>query len=142
MLINSSAALALEKQQSDLACSSKPFEGAAVFALMNAQQPCWHASGRNGSTSQLPFPFLFRFSSGVFQSAAEAPASVPDVRAHRDSSINYVNIPISPLRARANGELLYTELDLQEASAASVSGPRGNTLRCSVQTQQLYGNAV
>ncbi|XP_076001809.1 protein Dok-7 [Genypterus blacodes] len=66
--------------------------------------------------------FIFSLSSGVsFQCAGEAPVSVPDTRAYRDSSANYVNVPSSLLRARANGVPLYSQLDLQEAS---VSAPR------------------
>ncbi|XP_040892173.1 protein Dok-7-like [Toxotes jaculatrix] len=64
----------------------------------------------------------------------QPPLSVPlDTGLHCDSSINYVNIPISPLPAKTNRELLYTELDLQEPGSAPVSSPqsavRGNTLQ-------------
>ncbi|XP_023275043.1 protein Dok-7-like isoform X2 [Seriola lalandi dorsalis] len=72
--------------------------------------------------------------SGLFQSPHEAPASVfLDAGLHSDSTINYVNIPISPLPAKTNRELLYTELDLHEAGSAPVSSlhsaVRGNTLQ-------------
>ncbi|XP_039653264.1 protein Dok-7 isoform X1 [Perca fluviatilis] len=61
---------------------------------------------------------------GMFQSAHEAPPSVSlDTGLHCDSTVNYVNLPISPLAARTNRELLYTELDLQEPSSAPVSSP-------------------
>ncbi|XP_044202237.1 protein Dok-7-like isoform X2 [Thunnus albacares] len=71
---------------------------------------------------------------GMFQSHSEAPPSAPlDTGLHSDSTVNYVNIPISPLPARTNRELLYTELDLQEPSSSPVSSPhsavRGNTLQ-------------
>ncbi|XP_029910859.1 protein Dok-7 isoform X3 [Myripristis murdjan] len=46
-----------------------------------------------------------------------------DTRLRIDSSANYVNIPISPLAAKASRELLYMELDLQEPSSASVPRP-------------------
>ncbi|XP_070779364.1 protein Dok-7-like [Enoplosus armatus] len=71
---------------------------------------------------------------GMFLSAHEAPPSVSlDTGLHSDSTVNYVNIPISPLPAKTNRELLYTELDLQEPGSAPVSSPtgavRGNTLQ-------------
>uniref|UniRef100_A0A3B4ZNB9 Protein Dok-7-like n=1 Tax=Stegastes partitus TaxID=144197 RepID=A0A3B4ZNB9_9TELE len=59
---------------------------------------------------------------GVFQSPHEAPPSL-DARPHGDSSVNYVNIPISPLPARTR-ELHYTELDLQEPGSAPHSAVR------------------
>lgn len=60
---------------------------------------------------------------GVFQSAHEAPPSVSlDSGLHSDSTVHYVNIPISPLPAKTNRELLYTELNLQEPGSAPVSG--------------------
>ncbi|XP_071360013.1 protein Dok-7 isoform X2 [Trachinotus anak] len=70
----------------------------------------------------------------MFLSPHEAPPSVfLDAGLHSDSTINYVNIPISPLPARTNRELLYTELDLPERCSAPVSSPhstvRGNTLQ-------------
>ncbi|KAM9363600.1 protein Dok-7 [Symphorus nematophorus] len=65
---------------------------------------------------------------GVFQSAR--PSMSLDTGLHSDSTVNYVNIPISPLPAKTNRELLYTELDLQEPSSAPVSSAvRGNTLQ-------------
>ncbi|XP_035516975.1 protein Dok-7 isoform X1 [Morone saxatilis] len=71
---------------------------------------------------------------GMFQSAHESPLSVSlDTGLHSDSTGNYVNIPISPLPAKTNRELLYTELDLQEPRSAPVSSRcsavRGNTLQ-------------
>uniref|UniRef100_UPI003AAEEEC4 protein Dok-7 n=1 Tax=Centroberyx gerrardi TaxID=166262 RepID=UPI003AAEEEC4 len=42
---------------------------------------------------------------------------------HSDSTVNYVNIPISPLAAKASRELLYMELDLPERGTAPVSSP-------------------
>lgn len=69
--------------------------------------------------------------SGVFQSSHEAPPSSSlDAGPHGDSTVNYVNIPISLLTAKTR-ELLYTELDLQRPGSAPVSSPRsavrGNT---------------
>ncbi|XP_031720601.1 protein Dok-7-like isoform X2 [Anarrhichthys ocellatus] len=59
---------------------------------------------------------------GVLQSAREAPPSgALDTRLHRDSLVHYVNIPVSARPATTHGELLYTELDLQEPISASVS---------------------
>ncbi|XP_068585158.1 protein Dok-7-like isoform X2 [Cebidichthys violaceus] len=59
---------------------------------------------------------------GLFQSAHEAPPSVAlDTRLHRDSLVNYVNIPIRAPPATTHGELLNTELDLQEPISASAS---------------------
>ncbi|XP_044046465.1 protein Dok-7 isoform X2 [Siniperca chuatsi] len=71
---------------------------------------------------------------GMFPSAHEAPPSVSlDTGLHSDSTVNYVNIPISPLPAKTNRELLYSELDLQEPGSAPVSSPysavRGSTLQ-------------
>ncbi|GLD61013.1 protein Dok-7-like protein, partial [Lates japonicus] len=61
---------------------------------------------------------------GVFQSPCEAPLPVSlDARLHSDSTVNYVNIPISPLPARTNRELLYTELDLLDPGSAPVPSP-------------------
>ncbi|XP_059213229.1 protein Dok-7 [Centropristis striata] len=57
---------------------------------------------------------------GVFQSEA-APSL--DTGLHSDSTVNYVNIPISSLPARTHRELLYTELDLQEPGSAPLSSP-------------------
>ncbi|XP_070710462.1 protein Dok-7 [Pempheris klunzingeri] len=71
---------------------------------------------------------------GTFQSAHEAPPCVfLDTGLYSDSTLNYVNIPVSPLPAKSNRELLYTELDLQEPGSAPVSSLhsaiRGNTLQ-------------
>ncbi|KAK1886769.1 Protein Dok-7 [Dissostichus eleginoides] len=56
---------------------------------------------------------------GMIQSAHQAPPSVSlESWHHIDSTVNYVNIPISPLPARTNRELLYTELDLQDPHSA------------------------
>ncbi|XP_040002069.1 protein Dok-7 [Xiphias gladius] len=71
---------------------------------------------------------------GMFQSPHEAPPSASlDTGLCSDSTINYVNIPISPLPAKTNRELLYTELDLQEPASAPVSSRhsavRGNPLQ-------------
>ncbi|XP_041790164.1 protein Dok-7 [Chelmon rostratus] len=52
----------------------------------------------------------------MFQSAR--PSVSLDTGLHSDSTVNYVNIPISPLPAKTNRELLYTELDLQEPGPA------------------------
>ncbi|XP_026158982.1 protein Dok-7 isoform X2 [Mastacembelus armatus] len=57
----------------------------------------------------------------MFQSPHEAPQSVTGLRS--DSTVNYVNIPISALPAKTNSELLYMELDLREPSSARVSSP-------------------
>ncbi|XP_023123954.2 protein Dok-7 isoform X2 [Amphiprion ocellaris] len=59
---------------------------------------------------------------GAFQSPYEAPPS-QDTRPHGDSTVNYVNIPISPLPARTR-ELHYTELDLQDPGSAPHSTVR------------------
>nr|XP_033479867.1 protein Dok-7-like isoform X2 [Epinephelus lanceolatus] len=59
---------------------------------------------------------------GIFQSAHAAPSFL-DTGLHSGNAANYVNIPISPLPARTNRELLYTELDLQEPGSAPASGP-------------------
>ncbi|TMS23953.1 Protein Dok-7, partial [Larimichthys crocea] len=56
---------------------------------------------------------------GMFQSAH--PSVSQDFGLRSDSTVNYVNIPISPLPAKSNRELLYTELDLQEPGLAPVS---------------------
>ncbi|XP_076583744.1 protein Dok-7-like [Chaetodon auriga] len=56
---------------------------------------------------------------GMFQSAH--PFVSLDTGLHSDSTVNYVNIPVSPLPAKTNRELLYTELDLQEPGSAPVS---------------------
>ncbi|XP_032383273.1 protein Dok-7 isoform X2 [Etheostoma spectabile] len=66
---------------------------------------------------------------GMLQFAHEAPPSVSlDTGLQCDSTVNYVNIPISPLAARTN-----RELDLQEPGSAPVSRPysagRGNALQ-------------
>ncbi|XP_034543716.1 protein Dok-7-like isoform X2 [Notolabrus celidotus] len=71
---------------------------------------------------------------GIFQSAHEASSSVSlDTGLHSNSSVNYVNIPISPLPAKTNREPLYTELNLQERSPAPVfsahSANRGQSLQ-------------
>ncbi|KAF3843919.1 hypothetical protein F7725_015967 [Dissostichus mawsoni] len=56
---------------------------------------------------------------GMIQSAHQAPPSVSlESWHHIDSTVNYVNIPISPLPAHTNRELLYTELDLQDPHSA------------------------
>uniref|UniRef100_A0A3Q1JH64 Uncharacterized protein n=1 Tax=Anabas testudineus TaxID=64144 RepID=A0A3Q1JH64_ANATE len=69
---------------------------------------------------------------GVSQPPREAPLSL-DTRLHCGSSVNYVNVPISPLPATTNRELLYTELNLKEPSSVPVfsvhSAVRGNTLQ-------------
>ncbi|XP_038570229.1 protein Dok-7 isoform X2 [Micropterus salmoides] len=69
---------------------------------------------------------------GMFLPTHEAsPFVSPDTGLYSDSSVTYVNIPISPLPAKTTRELLYTELDLQEPGSALVSNPysavRGNT---------------
>lgn len=65
------------------------------------------------------------FPLGMFQSASL------DTGLHSDSTANYVNIPIIPLPAKTNREVLYTELDLLEPSSAPISSSysvlRGNT---------------
>ncbi|XP_037621554.1 protein Dok-7-like isoform X2 [Sebastes umbrosus] len=71
---------------------------------------------------------------GTFLYDHEAPSTVSlDTGLHSDSTVNYVNIPISLRAATANRELLYTELDLQEPGSAPVSSPhsavRGNPLQ-------------
>ncbi|XP_067354254.1 protein Dok-7-like isoform X4 [Channa argus] len=59
---------------------------------------------------------------GMFQPCHETPPSVsPDNRLHSDSTVNYVNVPFSPLPAKTNRELLYTELDQQVPSSAPAS---------------------
>lgn len=64
--------------------------------------------------------------SGMIKSAHQAPPSVSlESWHHVDSTVNDVNIPISPLPARTNRELLYTELDLQDPHSAV----RGNSLQ-------------
>ncbi|KAG7222925.1 hypothetical protein INR49_015952 [Caranx melampygus] len=67
---------------------------------------------------------------GLKQSSPSRPPSAPPpppttLSMYRpgDSTINYVNIPISPLPAKTNKELLYTELDLQEPGSALASSP-------------------
>ncbi|XP_033944880.1 protein Dok-7 isoform X1 [Pseudochaenichthys georgianus] len=63
---------------------------------------------------------------GMIKSAHRAPPSVSlESWHHIDSTVNDVNIPISPLPARTNRELLYTELDLQDPHSAV----RGNSLQ-------------
>ncbi|XP_071385890.1 protein Dok-7 [Centroberyx affinis] len=60
----------------------------------------------------------------TFRFPDDAPTSLSlDTRLHSDSTVNYVNIPISPLAAKASRELLYMELDLQERGTAPVSSP-------------------
>ncbi|CAJ1053772.1 protein Dok-7-like isoform X2 [Xyrichtys novacula] len=73
-------------------------------------------------------------SSGMFQSAREAHSSVSlDTGLHSNRTVNYVNLPISPLTAKSNVELLFTELNLQEHSSAQVfsgySAVRGKSLQ-------------
>ncbi|XP_034742378.1 protein Dok-7 isoform X2 [Etheostoma cragini] len=66
---------------------------------------------------------------GVLQFAHEAPPSVSlDTGLHCDRTVNYVNIPISPLAARTNRELLYTEPGSAPV-ASPYSAGRGNTLQ-------------
>ncbi|KAM3865372.1 protein Dok-7 [Diretmus argenteus] len=81
-----------------------------------------------------PEQWLSARNAGLVQFPHEAPTSpFPDTRLHGDKTVNYVNIPISPLAAKASRELLYMELDLHEPSTTPVSSPpsavRGNTLQ-------------
>ncbi|KAK5927018.1 hypothetical protein CgunFtcFv8_022546 [Champsocephalus gunnari] len=72
-------------------------------------------------SAPLPPPVNLRPTSawGMIKSAHQAPPSVSLASWHHtDSTVNVVNIPISPLPARTNRELLYTELDLQDPHAA------------------------
>ncbi|XP_074554473.1 protein Dok-7-like [Halichoeres trimaculatus] len=68
---------------------------------------------------------------GIFQSAHEAYPSVSlDTGLHGNSTVNYVNIPISALPAKTNIEPVHTELNLQEhGSAPGFSASRGNSLQ-------------
>ncbi|XP_030582335.1 uncharacterized protein LOC115778371 [Archocentrus centrarchus] len=65
---------------------------------------------------------------GMFQSSHEVPPPASlDSGPRKNSSVNYVNIPVSPVLYKTR-ELLYTELELQKPSSAPVSSPcRGNT---------------
>ncbi|XP_063740778.1 protein Dok-7 [Eleginops maclovinus] len=78
---------------------------------------------------------------GMIQSARQAlPVSLESWH-HIDSTVNYVNIPISPLPARTPRELLYTELDLQEPGCSPHGAVRGNSLplcRPSKNTQTFH----
>ncbi|XP_028273639.1 protein Dok-7-like isoform X2 [Parambassis ranga] len=60
---------------------------------------------------------------GMFQSPHETPPSASlDTRPHRESTVNYVNIPIR-LQPAKTRELLYTELDLQDTRSAAGRRP-------------------
>ncbi|XP_029987998.1 protein Dok-7-like [Sphaeramia orbicularis] len=76
----------------------------------------------------------------MFQTQSNAFCSVSlDTGLRTDNTVHYVNIPISPLLAKASRELLYTELDLQTPSSAPVSRldstGRGNTQLFSSSSQ-------
>uniref|UniRef100_UPI0037E8034F protein Dok-7-like n=1 Tax=Semicossyphus pulcher TaxID=241346 RepID=UPI0037E8034F len=79
---------------------------------------------------------------GAFRSAQETPPSVSlDTGLHSNNTVNYVNIPISPLPAQTNREPLYTELDLQEHGSAHVfsaySAVKGKTLQLCGPTKNI-----
>lgn len=67
---------------------------------------------------------------GMFQSSHKAPPPASlDSGPRNNSSVNYVNIPVSPVLYKTR-ELLYTELELQKPSSALVSSLcRGNTVQ-------------
>ncbi|XP_068445282.1 protein Dok-7 [Clinocottus analis] len=69
--------------------------------------PCWPPSAPPLLALSMQRPTS---ACGIFQYAHEAPRSAAlNTRCHKDSLINYVNIPISALAATTQGELLYTE---------------------------------
>ncbi|XP_056136497.1 protein Dok-7 [Lampris incognitus] len=58
----------------------------------------------------------------MLQISREAPSFLrSDTRPRSDATVNYVNIPISPVVPRAQGELLYMELDLHKPRPSSAS---------------------